>query len=81
MREEACEIHCADLVSVKSFKNDALQLTYLAFRTGRHNFYLERELLQRKIRVELKLDTEEDLVVAPLGVQSWLHLKCFNIIK
>lgn len=81
MREEACEIHCADLVSVKSFENDVLQLTYLAFRTGRHNFYLERELLLSKIWVELKLDTKEDLIVAPLGVQSWLHLKCFKIIK
>jgi len=81
MREKACEIHNTDGVSVKWFEKDVLQLKYLAFRTGRHNFYMERELLHSKIRVELKLDTKEDLVVAPLGVQSWLHLKCLNTIK
>ena len=81
MREKACEVHSADLISVKWFEKDLCQLSYLAFRTGRHDLYLEREVLPDKIWVKLKLNPEENLVMTPLGVDSWLHLKSVYTIE
>ena len=81
MSKKSCEVHCADQISIKRFEDNLRQLIYCAFIAGRHNLYFEGEVLPDKIWIELKLNSEEDLVMAPLGVQRWLDLESIKTIE
>jgi hypothetical protein len=81
MCKKACKVNFADLVSVKWIEINLFQLNYFAFGAGRHDLDLKREVLSDKVWVQLKLNSEEDLVMTPLRVQGRFNLISVNIIE